>query len=686
MRNLRAIVIVAALCVQGCETTPDAIGPPVAARASSPAWPTLSRFSSESEFLEYLRAVRDAQSAARERGAAKQDENCDPLKENCHEESEEDVVVVTGSRIAQPSVAAASPVTQASAENITNVQNAGVDEGDIVKLVGRFLVVLQDGRLFSVDLGANAGDLRFADRINVYRHSGEDAWYDELLTTGNRLVVTGFNYGAQATEFAVFSIDENGQFTREGAYFLSSNDYYDTENYASRLVDGNLVIYTPLDVSELDPDDPPVWPIVRRWVGESPLPDEWEKGRRLFEASDIYRPIQSTLDPTIHTISVCPLGSPRAGDELECRSTAVVGPAGREFYVSTSHIYLWVWPTYRWNVPASCEASTPAEFDYAAEGALFQIDIHDGAARAQFVRGRPYDQLSMDASGQTSGQAFQALSVWVDQTCDRDLDDLPLRFLSTPLSQFSVTPRAAPASAYTSLPSPDGTALENRFTDAYLVYGGRSSWNSYAPEEGQQPRAARVVAVPRANPAAFTSLQAPHNVIRVERAGNNAVLAGYRDDSGLNISLLDLRAAPRIANTALLEGRFESEGRSHAFNSAIGADGAGLMGIPTVLRQGESGRWWWRSQSSDLSYLTVDAAGALRSIGSLDVSENPQDPSYRCQVSCIDWYGNSRPIFIGARVFALSGVELIEGQVRRGAIAELRRVNLSAPPPRSVKR
>ena len=68
-------------------------------------------------------------------------------------------------------------VGQATNPEITNNQTVGVDEGGIVKQVGRFLVILQDGRLFSADLGSGQGaPLRLADRIDVYRspqHRGE---------------------------------------------------------------------------------------------------------------------------------------------------------------------------------------------------------------------------------------------------------------------------------------------------------------------------------------------------------------------------------------------------------------------------------------------------------------------------------------------------------------------------------
>ncbi len=191
----------------------------------------------------------------------------------------------------------------------------------------------------------------------------------------------------------------------------------------------------------------------------------------------------------------------------------------------------------------------------------------------------------------------------------------------------------------------------------------------------------------------------PHRVWRVERAGENVVLTGYRGGEGLDLSVIGLgQAAPRVSSTVRLEGRFESEGRSHAFNSLIEEDGSGLIGLPTVVRVADSDRYSWRTNPSDLSFLALDAGGRLRSLGALEsrskrggrryfdeeASEDPGD--YSCQVSCIDWYGNSRPLFTRGRVFGLSATELIEGRVENGRMVELRRLDLTQPPPPGNRR
>ena len=63
-----------------------------------------------------------------------------------------------------------------------------------------------------------------------------------------------------------------------------------------------------------------------------------------------------------------------------------------------------------------------------------------------------------------------------------------------------------------------------------------------------------------------------------------------------------------------------------------------------------------------------------------------QDPNaglpsgYECEVSCVDWYGNARPIFTGGRYLALMNSELVEGELADGKIREIRRIDLTAKP------
>src|SRR5262249_14737524 len=140
-------------------------------------------------------------------------------------------IVVTGSRIE---------------ESITNTQEAGVDEGDIVKLHGDLLVILRRGRIFTVSIAS--GDLRPIDFINAFPpdvDAGAD-WYDEMLVTGDRVIVIGYSYGRGGTEVNRFHLSADGHLSFDDSYHLRSNDYYSSRNYASRLIGHRLILYSPL--------------------------------------------------------------------------------------------------------------------------------------------------------------------------------------------------------------------------------------------------------------------------------------------------------------------------------------------------------------------------------------------------------------------------------------------------------
>lgn len=667
-----AVLAGAILGLGACATTAPPSAPDAAvAPINDPGLDALTSkrietFRNDAEFVAYLKA---AKAAAEARGSwwargpvrlAQADIPCEP-----GEPCEDQQIVVTGAKIS------------AAPASITNTQMAGVDEGDIVKNVGRFLIVLQDGRLFSVDTGSAVGEMRLVDRANVYRDPASDAWYDEMVVQGERIVVLGYSYDQESSEIAVFRISAAGALGHEATYYIAADDYYDRDNYATRLVGDDLVIYTPLFLSDIDPGEPLKWPLARRWIKEEGG-GRISPGVELYGARNIYRPIQRTINPVVHAVSVCPLTA-QSGPEFDCRTTALIGPDSREFYVSRRDVYLWLSAPYEDVLvkETPCAADFAPGFEDSSPGALFRLPLKRVAPSAVRIRGYPKNQFSLDATE----TRFRALLDWVTSGCDDTESPRSFRFLNFPLTSFSTTPRAVGARRYAMVPALRERHYENRFTDDYVVYGGRPNWGAHAPKEsdGDVRLRADVVAVPADAPGRAVRLSVPHSVIRAERAGDDIVLTGYRDSEGLGVSVVKLDGAPRIGDTEFLLGRYESEGRSHAFNSRIGPDGAGLIGLPTVALVRESMRWVFRSDASDVSFLSVSAAGDLRAAGVLEGSDDSEDPAYECEVSCVDWYGNTRPIFLGSRIFGLSGAELIEGVLEGGSVREAGRLNITAP-------
>ncbi len=581
---------------------------------------------------------------------------------------------------------------------MTNNQIKGVDEGSIIKQIGPHLIVLQDGRLFVADLmpGGTAG-LKLTDRANVYRSENEDTWYDEMLVAGRNILVTGYSYNENATEFTVLNLSADGKITRNATFYISSEDYYSDTNFATRMINGKLVIHTPISLAgqgwwdRLDP------PTIREWRAEGEEGEREIEGRPLFKASDIWRPVQRLVEPMIHTVTVCDIGEMRDGAKPDCTSTALVGSERHEFLVTEDAFWLWMSPSANereQEIDASfvqhmqeeicVEGSQRAELGDLTPGVLARLPIDGSRPSVAGVKGMPQNQFAMDKDQAT----FRALIDWRDGRCSTwdSPEKAPLAFFDAPLTALRSELSEAPTARYVPLPSPGTSDYEARFAEKHLVYGARSGWGTSPPDASEAPRTqGRVTVVPVAMPQAAVALSVPHDVIRAERAGPYMALTGYRDSKGLSVSLIDLRGSPKASDTLVLPGRFESENRSHAFNSRIDGDGAGLIGLPVITDSAEADRYWWWSQMSDLGYLETNAAGKLSFAGTLNATRtDPDQPSrtgYECEVSCVDWYGNARPVFTGGRILALINTELVEGVHENGRMREIRRVDLTGKLP-----
>ena len=622
--------------------------------------PRLTRFASAGEFDHYLRSR--------------------PRPERQYMLADSPPVAAMDSPALAPPPAEATAGEPANPE-ITNNQTIGVDEGGIVKQIGHYLVVLQDGRLFSADLGRTPGaPLRLADRIDVYRSRAQAAsWYDEMLVSGDRIMVTAYNYEEHASEITIIRMAPDGRLTREGRFLLSSSDYYSTENYATRIVGDNLVFYAPQSLESRGPDGRFAWPRLRRADGDG----EANQGDELIGPTDVIAPVGDVADPVLHTLSICPLRG-----AMDCRTTAFIGPAMRELYVSPTDAFLWIGAPdgLPWSIDYAnqrrqhCAAGQEWQDGAGQSAMLYRLPLDGSPVGAVAVDGIPADQFAFESSG----GRFRALLSRTGAGCFKPDRLRPLALLDIPLDAFSDRVRHVSGPAYAGLP-PVAGQLENRFVGPWLVYGSRSSGSDDPAMASGSLRGSTLIAVPLERPASALRLSLPHNALRIERAGGDAVVTGYRNASGLSVSYVSLGRSPRLASTTLLQSRFESEGRSHAFNAAIRPDGSGLIGLPTTLRGERAGRGWSDSQASELSFIAISPDKMLSQAGEL--SPRPRGASsYSCEVSCVDWYGNSRPIFTGGRIFALMGTDLVEGRLLRGRMGEIGRLDLTGSGGRRMAR
>jgi Beta propeller domain len=555
---------------------------------------------------------------------------------------------------------AADSSAGAAAESITNVQTAGVDEGGIVKRVGDHLVILRRGRLFTVRVSDSGGDaLKPIAMRNAYAPGSDPqgAWYDELLIHERTVVVVGYSYARGGTEIGLFELGDDGSLTYRATHHLKSHDYYSSRNYASRLVGSKLVFYTPsqINAGSLQPEQfMPQW---RRW--NATTPDNWQ---RILPATRIYRS-DDDIDPmtggaALHTVTSCDLARPA---QMRCESSAVLAPPGRVFYVSAGSVYVW---TTEWQRRPSAAPT--------ARSAVFRLPL-DGAAPSMLkTTGAPIDQLSfLEDDGGHLNVLLRAQSrgesMW---SAERGAGELAL--MRVPLSSFGDASDSAPRSAYRPLPSLQGGALQNRFVGDWLLYG------TPAGSAGDHAVALRFAARGDDSNQAQT-LTLGHGVERIEALGRDAVLIGNagRDLHFTSLGLSDNEA--RVANSHVQRDAVQGETRTHGFFYRATAQDEGVIGLP-VIGASRAARGQ-RGESASVLFLR-NRALRLAPLGELKSSANGSTRDDQCQASCVDWYGNARPIFLGERVFALLGYELIEGRVNpRGwsaeKVEELRRVSFA---------
>ncbi|MDP2032387.1 MAG: beta-propeller domain-containing protein [Polaromonas sp.] len=541
--------------------------------------------------------------------------------------------------MAAPAPAAAAPAAAGAAESITNNQTAGVDEGGIVKVHGKHLVILRRGRLFTVDV--DRYQLLPVSSINAYAPdvSPSGAWYDEMMVSGNTVAVIGYSYARGGTELGLFNIDEAGQLSYRATWHLRSSDYYSSRNYASRLIGSQLILYTPIPLNLWHADPAARLPALRRWQPQATPADF----KRITDATRIYR-TDEALNPqegtTLHTIVRCDLAQP----ELDCRSTGVMGPAGRVFYVSSRAVYVWTTRNQRDAVSGRV----------ASHSAVFRLPL-DGAAPSMLkAQGSPIDQMSFQEGEDGYLNVLLRANGNGDGMWRGEGSGGNLSLLRVPVRDFGDSQAVAGEQAYTRLPAAGEGSLQNRFVGQRLLYAAGSGWRRPAPGTLGQLQVVHV-----ADRARTDTLMLPHGVDRIEALGADAIAVGT-DGQDLHFSSVQLAARPKVAGRYVQARAAQGETRSHGFFYKPDDASSGVVGLP-VRGSGQGGyRQLWDEPAGMLylhnSQLQLSGIGSLASRPGIGRNDG-------CRASCTDWYGNARPVFLRNRVFALLGYELVEGRI-----------------------
>jgi hypothetical protein len=547
-------------------------------------------------------------------------------------------------------------------DKITSTQVADVDEGGIVKVAGDNLIVLRRGRLFSVSFADGA--LRPVDSINAFPPgvTGQGDWYDEMLIRGDMIVVVGYSYARGGTEVNRFKVAPDGKLSFLDAYHLRTSDYYSSRNYASRLIGDQLVVYAPLSLWRWDSNEGDILdnlPGFDVWTRQSTKP----VFRRMVDARQIYIPAPMKRAgggrhiSHLHTVSRCDVTAP----VLNCQATAVLGGDGRTFFVSSNAVYVWIMGGFEWNDASDRLQQVSPSF-------LYRIPLTGGRPAAAQVKGAPIDQFSFHANA-AAGMIEVLLTPFGggDAMWNPEFVTGRASLLRLPTGRFGDGSRPPLKADYRTLPgAPDYGIGRNRFIGGHVLYGTNAG-------QGENPYALVVAPTAGGEPSVFR-MGSP--VERIEQVGRDGLVVTSTNETTFTTVDLTPGRQPSLGDRFVQPDSRQAESRSQAFffNPTTPDGQGGLMGLPILRLDGD--QWL-----ADMLFLRR-ANQQLADFGRLQ-STRPRGQDDGCTASCVDWYGNARPIFLRGRVFALLGYELVEGDASGERIREVRRVNFAPTrPPR----
>lgn len=554
--------------------------------------------------------------------------------------------------------AAPAKSVDVASDQVTNVQEKGVDEGGIVKRHGDHLVVLRRGRLFTID--ASDGRLAKIDQADAFPPGNGEAWYDEMLISGDTVIVVGYSYARFGTEVNRFSIDRAGRLKYRDTWHLRSADYYSDRNYASRLIGTTLVMYQPIPV-RLGDQWQDALPGLRHWQGDNAQGGRNVGFNRLAKTSRIFaaEPLRKAKAPdaeVFHSVVTCDL----AKADLDCDATVVLGGWSRSFYVSKNAVYVWTGDTefVPWD-----EREKGAQRSF-----VYRLPLNGGTPQALETIGQPVDQFSFFEDADKGQLNVLVLSdsggdwMWSSERAQGKAALAQLR-----LDSFGDGSGAAPRSAYRVLPAAN-PGVQNRYVGRYLLYGG--GWD--------ERRDGQTLSIVPLDGGEVQGMTLPHTISRLDVMGQDAVVIGPDRQAALGFTAIGLGPESKVLDSYFLPAASEGESRSQAFfyrpDPADPSGASGVLALP-VNRQIETPWARFLGSSSAIVFLNrvqrkFTPAGELAANVRDVVDDN-------CKASCVDWYGNARPLFVGQRSFALMGYELVEGEMRGGRISEVRRLNFA---------
>lgn len=557
-----------------------------------------------------------------------------------------DQITVTGSRIVD-------------ADLITNNQEAGVDEGGIVKKMGPLLLVLRQGVLHVIDTGA-PGRERF-DLLHshplVADDSRDDLYYDEILTFSGGAILLGYNYIDNAAELFVFSLSASGALEPRGRWQLAVDDYYSGNDSSARIRGGELVLSLSFPAESLLKDN---WPYAARVGGNSePIeasrvdllaPDDLQVLDGLDEYPQVYAFLRCDLDGLLQ-------------QRLACERSATVANAYANTYIASDGIYLAdsSWTAQAWRSPGfnpwMARWGSPDPNLYNSR-VLRLPQNRAEAAMIVATTGLPNGRFGFK---ETADGLFLISSERISEDAQRNL----LQYI--PFNRFrSSTVNLAPAEIRASI---EGDIAFLRFDHGSAWLALEEAFDEDSEDDEYQPGTRQLRRVPL-DGGAIQTVPLPAPVERIELLSEHVLLLGsvYSDGEPQDMKTVLVRR-DNGATGPLGHWRgmaVDLSSRSHSFNSASLDDGTELAGLPVFSPGATNDANRFREDRLEDLLVFHREGDALGLAGRVDMQHVASD----CELDCYAWYGSARFFAFGDRLFTLSGELLKELRFDRGQLRE----------------
>ena len=520
-------------------------------------------------------------------------------------------------------------------DSVTNTQEAGVDEGGLVKRVGDFLLVLRDGVLYSVRIvrdGREVLELAHALAVDM-EDDGEEVWYDEILSYQSTVLLLGFNYGSDpaVAEMVVFDVSPDGRLQRQSRLWLGTEDYFSSQNYGARLIGDRLLLRLR---QELVMDDEPE--AVMRWQRRDAARPRW---RPLLDLGELHLPVFDLEWPIIHALLSCSVEGLRHGD-LACDRFGVVGNDFATVYASPQAAYLALGHSWR---------------DKARKTTVFRLPIDDWQAATHVaVEGVVDSPLQFADRDNGLYVAAAAGPSSVSAGSRHPISHLPVHRFAFGSESNPVAP------AWTvNLPYPQASV---RFGDDAVWFAPERSWWGRNQESMPGP-----VVVQPLDGSAQSRFDTGFWTDRLQPVPGGMLLFGHGagEETGFVLGLAGKTASGVGLFDRYVPGGVDlSEMRTQAVNLATQPDGSLLLGWPVFGRQGDE---------SALMFAAITGQ-RLAARGALDFTDMPD-----LATQSVAWYGESRVVFLGHRLIAFSGDAVIEGRLAGERVQPLRSLVLVRP-------